>query len=58
MKNTWWKTLAQDLQTAADTHDMKSYYDNLKNAYGPRDVYSAHTFAVRMELLYSPINLT
>jgi len=41
MKNTWWENLAQDLQTAADTHDMKSFYDNLKKAYGPRDVHSA-----------------
>ena len=41
MKDTWWGNLAQELQDAADRHDMKSFYDNLKKVFGPRDIHSA-----------------
>ena len=41
MKNSWWDSLAEELQDAADRKDSKGFYDNLKKAYGPRDVHSA-----------------
>ena len=41
MKNNWWNDLAEELQDAADRKDSKCFYDNLKEAYGPRDVHSA-----------------
>ena len=37
MKNTWWKRKSQELQDAADHHDLKRLYDGLKAVYGPRD---------------------
>jgi hypothetical protein len=37
MKETWWKRKADELQEAADRHDMRTFYDGLKAIYGPRD---------------------
>jgi len=37
MKELWWKTKAEELQSAADRHDMKAFYAGLKAVYGPRE---------------------
>jgi len=34
IKKTWWSATAELLQLAADRHDMKAFYDNLKAVYG------------------------
>jgi len=36
MKDTWWANIASELQAAADTHDMRSFYHNLKQVFGPK----------------------
>ena len=36
MKNTWWKTIATDLQDAADRKNYSSFYQGLKAVYGPK----------------------
>lgn len=36
MQENWWIRKAQELQEAADQHDMKRFYDGLKQVYGPR----------------------
>lgn len=36
MKDNWWLQKAEDLQTAADKHDMKSFYCGLKSVFGPQ----------------------
>jgi hypothetical protein len=41
MKNCWWRNKAEELQEAADGHDMKSFYHGLKAVYGPREAGSA-----------------
>jgi len=56
MKNNWWDDLAVELQDAADRKDSKCFYDNLKKAYGPRDVNSA-PFAVKVVLHSTPTSL-
>ena len=35
MKEMWWKTKANELQQAADTHNSKKLYQGLKAIYGP-----------------------
>lgn len=35
MKNRWWQHKAEELQSAADRHDMKAFYQDLKAVYGP-----------------------
>lgn len=35
MKEAWWKTKANEMQHAADTHNMKEFYAKLKAVYGP-----------------------
>ena len=37
MKDDWWFNKARELQDAADRHDLKVFYDDLKAVYGPRD---------------------
>ena len=37
MKEKWWACKSQQLQDAADQHDMKRFYDGLKTVYGPCD---------------------
>ena len=37
MKEDWWATKAEELQKAADCHDLKSFYNGLKTIYGTRD---------------------
>ena len=37
MKDNWWMQKSLELQDAADQHDMKRFYDGLKEVYGPRD---------------------
>jgi len=37
MKNLWWDSKAAELQDAADRHDTKSLYQELKAGYGPRE---------------------
>ena len=34
MKNSWWAGVASELQAAADKHDMRSFYHNLKKVFG------------------------
>ena len=34
MKESWWATKAEELQTAADTNNIKAFYDGLKAVYG------------------------
>ena len=41
MKEKWWAAKAVELQEAADRHDMKAFYDGLKQVYGPKDSGSA-----------------
>ena len=36
MQDTWWKERADELQTAADTHDMKTFFKGLDAIYGPK----------------------
>ena len=36
LKDTWWKTKAEELQTAADTNNTKEFYLGLKAIYGPK----------------------
>ncbi|XP_076447193.1 uncharacterized protein LOC143284443 [Babylonia areolata] len=36
MKNTWWDRKSEELQSAADAHDMKTFHDGLRVVYGPR----------------------
>lgn len=35
MKNRWWLSKAEELQSAADRYDMKIFYHGLKAVYGP-----------------------
>ena len=35
MKESCWATKAEELQTAADTNNIKAFYDGLKAVYGP-----------------------
>ena len=37
MKESWWMRKSQELQDAADRHDMKQFYDGLKKVFGPHD---------------------
>jgi len=41
MKERWWRTKAQELQSAADRHDMNAFYAGLKAAYRSRETGSA-----------------
>jgi len=41
MKNHWWDSKAAELQDAADRHDTKSFYQELKAVYGSRECGSA-----------------
>ena len=34
MKDSWWAGVASELQAAADKHDMRSFYHNLKTVFG------------------------
>ena len=36
MQNTWWKARAADMQEAANKHDYKTFYQNLKAVHGPK----------------------
>ena len=36
MKNTWWNTVATDLQKAADRKDYSTFYQGLKAVFGPK----------------------
>ena len=36
MKNTWWNTVATDLQKAADQKDYSTFYQGLKAVFGPK----------------------
>ena len=35
MRDSWWETKANELQTAADTNNLKAFYSGLKEVYGP-----------------------
>ena len=35
LKENWWLKKAEDLQVAADEHDMKRFYSGLKSVLGP-----------------------
>ena len=35
LKEEWWKRKAEKLQLAADTHDSRTFYQGLKEVYGP-----------------------
>ena len=35
MQNTWWQTLAEEIQGAADRRDFKRFYQGLKAVHGP-----------------------
>ena len=41
MKNRWWVSKAEELQAAADRHDMKGFYHSLRTVHGPRESGSA-----------------
>ena len=36
MQNNWWRERAVELQGAADAHDFKTFYNNLKAVHGPK----------------------
>jgi len=36
MKSKWWEEKAEELQLAADTNNMKAFYNGLKEVYGPQ----------------------
>ena len=36
MKSKWWEEKAEGLQQAADTNDMKAFYNGLREIYGPQ----------------------
>ncbi len=36
MKNAWWERRFEDLQAAADAHDMKTFHHGLRAVYGPK----------------------
>ena len=36
MKCSWWERKAENLQIAADRKDMKTFYDGLRELYGPK----------------------
>ncbi|XP_078593825.1 uncharacterized protein LOC144871797 [Branchiostoma floridae x Branchiostoma japonicum] len=36
MKNAWWERKAEELQAAADNHDMKTLHGGLRAVYGPK----------------------
>ena len=36
MKNRWWQTKSEELQSAANRHDLKAFYQGLKAVYGLR----------------------
>ena len=36
LKENWWIKKAEDLQAAADEHDMKQFYSSLKTVLGPQ----------------------
>jgi Reverse transcriptase (RNA-dependent DNA polymerase)/Endonuclease/Exonuclease/phosphatase family len=38
MKTRWWEDKAKRLQSAADSHDMKAFYSELRAVYGPSTV--------------------
>ena len=35
MKESWWASKAAELQGAADKHDLRGFYENLRHIYGP-----------------------
>ena len=37
MQEDWWRDKARELQDAADRHDTKAFYHNLRAVYWPRD---------------------
>ena len=41
MKNQWWNNKAAELQAAADRHDTRTFFHDLKAVYGPREAGSA-----------------
>ncbi|KAJ8360910.1 hypothetical protein SKAU_G00174350 [Synaphobranchus kaupii] len=36
LKNEWWITKAQEIQSYADKHDMHNFYEAIKTTHGPR----------------------
>ena len=36
MKSIWWDEKAEELQTAADRRDMKTFFTGLREIYGPK----------------------
>lgn len=36
LKNKWWTDKANEIQQYADTHNLKSFYQSLRQIYGPR----------------------
>jgi hypothetical protein len=51
MKELWWKTKADELQSAADCHDMEAFYSRLKSVYGPRYIGTTPVEDVNGELI-------
>lgn len=41
MKNEWWKSLAEEIQSFADTNDSRQLYAALKTAYGAKSTSSS-----------------
>ena len=35
MKEAWWSNKAQEIQAAADSHNLKAFYDGLNGIFGP-----------------------
>ncbi|CAM4293297.1 unnamed protein product [Leuciscus chuanchicus] len=51
MKNRWWQSKAEELQSAADRHDMKTFYHGLKAVHGPLRAGSTPVLAIDGTLL-------
>ena len=51
MKQDWWSKKAKALQEAADMHDSKSFYANLKGVFGPARSNSSPILSTSGDLL-------
>ena len=53
MKDSWWENKAQELQEAADKHNMKLFHEGLRAVYGPKSSGSAPIRSLDGEKLHT-----
>ena len=51
MKETWWRQRAEELQIAADTHNVKAFYGDLRALYGPKSTGNSPVYSSDNETL-------